>query len=237
MQYILYLSGGRSISLDRLGKVGAHEALEVEVGELILLLELKKSGKLGIRVDLAAIGTVLKLVGADVGIDVAGHSSASHLGTLLLAKEGSKLIADASGLDKAGRLAVARLTLTLRALLLGSLELTLPLLLHGLVLRLDGRNHRSKLLELSIKLSGLLKKGGLNRVTLNGGGRINNGGGGGGCLHLGGLGSLLGLGGFRGLCSLSGSNILNNRGGSSVSGLSGLRLRGHYTIPRRLPFK
>jgi hypothetical protein len=235
MKCILYLSGGRNLSLDGLGKVGAHEALEVEVGELILLLELEESGKLGIGVNLAAILVVLKLVGADVRVNLASHYRARHLSALLLAKEGGKLVTDAGGLNKARGLAVARLALALGALLLGSLELALPLLLHGLVLRLEGRNHGSKLLELSIELGGLLKEGRLKRVTLNGGGSINNGGNNRSSLNLGGLYSLGGLGDLY--CRSSRGNILNNRGGSSVSGLSGLRLRGHYTIPRRLPFK
>jgi len=220
--------GGSSLSLDRLGKVRAHEALEVEVGELILLLELEKSGKLGIGVNLAAILVVLKLVGADVSVDVAGHGSARHLSALLLAKEGGKLIADASGLDKARGLAVARLALTLGALLLGSLELALPLLLKRLVLALEGRDKGSKLLELGIKLGGLLNNGGLKGLTLNGGGNgshINNGGGGG--LNRGGLGSLRGLG-LGGLCRGSSSgNILNNGGsGGSV----GLLASSYHTI-------
>jgi len=235
MKCILYLSGGRNLSLDGLGKVGAHETLEVEVGELILLLELEESGKLGIGVNLAAILVVLKLVGADVRVNLASNYRARHLSALLLAKEGGKLVTDAGGLNKARGLAVARLALALGALLLGSLELALPLLLHGLVLRLEGRNHGSKLLELSIELGGLLKEGRLKRVTLNGGGSINNGGNNRSSLNLGGLNSLGGLGDLY--CGSSRGNILNNRGGSSVSGLSGLRLRGHYTIPRRLPFK
>jgi hypothetical protein len=226
----LYLSAGHSgsLSLDRLGKVGAHEALEVEVGELILLLELEKRRKLGIRVNLATIGAVLELVGADVSVDVAGHSGARHLGTLLLTKEGSELVTDAGGLDKARGLAVARLALALGAELLGSLELTLPLLLHSLVLRLNGRNHGSKKLELGIKLGGLLKEGGLNRITLGSRGGVNRGNG--SSLNLGGLGSLRGLGSLY--CRSSRGNILNNggRGSDLGRGLSGLRLRGHTIL-------
>jgi len=99
-------------------------------------LKLEKSSKLGIRVDLATICLVLEIVGADVGIDVASHGSARHLGALVLAKEGCKLVTDASGLHKTTRGTVARLALALGALLLGSLKLALPLLLKTLVLRL-----------------------------------------------------------------------------------------------------
>jgi len=147
---------GHGLGLDRLGKVGAHVALEVEVGELIRLLELEEGGKLGIRVDLATILGVLKLVVTDVSIDVASDCSASHLGALLLTKEGGELVANTGGLNKARGLAVAGLALALGALLLGRLELALPLLLHRLVLRLKRRDHGRKLLELSIELSGLL---------------------------------------------------------------------------------
>ena len=94
------LSSCTGLNLDGLGEVGAHESLEVEVGELVLLAKLQEGSKLGIRVDLATIGGVLKIVGADVSVDVAGHSRARHLGTLLLAKERGELVTDAGGLDK-----------------------------------------------------------------------------------------------------------------------------------------
>jgi len=70
--FVIYLCSGSSsnLSLDGLGKVRAHEALEIEVGENIRLLELEKRCKLGIRVDLATILLVLKVVGADVCINV-----------------------------------------------------------------------------------------------------------------------------------------------------------------------
>jgi len=105
LNYLIHLSGGngRDLSLD---EVVLHEALEVEVGELILLAKLEELGKLGIRVNLAAIGSVLKLVGLDVGVELLAHVSASHLSAYGLAKEGSKLITDASGLDETRRLAV-----------------------------------------------------------------------------------------------------------------------------------
>jgi len=105
------LSG--SLRLDSLGKVRAHVALEVEVGELIGLLELKKGSKLGVGVDLATILGVLKLVVADISVDVASDGGARHLGTLLLTKERGKLVADAGGLNKTTGSAVSGLALAL----------------------------------------------------------------------------------------------------------------------------
>jgi len=103
--YLLNLSGGndRDLGLD---EVVLHEALEVEVCELIIGANLEELGELGIRINLAAIGSVLELVGLDVGIELLAHISASHLGANGLAKESGKLITDASGLDETRRLAV-----------------------------------------------------------------------------------------------------------------------------------
>jgi len=129
-----FLSG--DLGLDSLGEVRAHKSLEVEVGELILLLKLKEGNKLGIRVDLATIVLILEVVRADVGVDLLGHVSASHFRTFLLSEEDSKLIADTSRLDESRRSTVTGLALTLGGLLLGGLELTRPLLLKSAVLRL-----------------------------------------------------------------------------------------------------
>ena len=218
--WFLHLSG---LGLHRLGEVRAHEALEVEVGENVILAELEEGGKLGVGVDLAAIALVLELVGADVSVDLAGHGRASHLGTLLLAKEGGKLVTDAGGLDEARGLTVARLPLALGALLLGSLELALPLLLHRLVLALKRGDEGAELLELGVELGGLLKKRRLKGVSLSDGGgglncgRINNGSGG---SSLGGLGSLRGLG-----------HLGNINNGSGLSrGLSGLLILCHIIL-------
>ena len=124
------LSSSRSdLDLGGLGEVRAHVLLEVEVSKLVGLLELKKASKLGIRVDLATIGLVLKAVIADVDVDLTGNLSASHLGARRLLKERSKLITDSSRLHEARRGAVASLALTLGALLLSSLKLASPLLL------------------------------------------------------------------------------------------------------------
>ena len=114
-----------------------HVLLEVEVGQLVGLLELEKGGKLGVRVDLATILLVLQLVGADVGVDLAGNISAGHLGTLVLSEERSKLVRNLGGLDKSRGRTVTSLALALGGLLLGSLHLTGPLLLKGSVLGLQ----------------------------------------------------------------------------------------------------
>jgi len=191
--------------------VRAHELLEVEVGEHISLLELKKGGKLGIRVDLAAILLVLEVIGADVCINIASHSSARHLGALVLAKEGGKLVTDASRLHETTGGAVAGLALALGALLLGSLKLALPLLLKGLILALEGGDKGSELLELGIKLGRLLKDGSLKGINLGNSGGLGGSDNRGGDLGSRGLGL---LGGLRGLNrgSRSGGNIHNRSG-------------------------
>lgn len=208
---ILHYILSSRLGLHRLGEVGAHETLEVEVGELVLSTELEKRGKLGIRVDLATIAGILEVVGADVSVDVAGNSRARHLGALLLAKEGGKLVTDASGLDEAAGGTVAGLALALGALLLNRLELAAPLLLKRTELSLQGRDEGAHLLKLGEELEGLLLNGGLelvsnNRLLLDGGGLGRNSG-------LDSLGLLLSLG-LLGLHSLlhNGSGGLNSRG-------------------------
>ena len=76
------LSG--DLSLDSLGEVRRHISLEIEIGELISLVKLQESSKLGVGVDLATIGLVLELVSADILVDITSNLSASHLGTLSL---------------------------------------------------------------------------------------------------------------------------------------------------------
>jgi len=91
-----------------------HEALEVEVSELVLLAKLEKLGELGIGVDLATICLVLKTMGLDVGIELLAHVSASHLSANCLSKETSKLVGDAGGLNETRGLAVAVIAALLR---------------------------------------------------------------------------------------------------------------------------
>jgi hypothetical protein len=100
VQPFLKVDLSRRISLDRLGEVRRHISLEIEIGELISLVKLQESSKLGVGVDLATIGLVLELVSADILVDITSDLSASHLGTSRLLKELGKLIGDTSGLDK-----------------------------------------------------------------------------------------------------------------------------------------
>jgi len=103
--------------------VGGHVALQVEVGELLALLQLKKRLQLGIGVDATAVLLVLQAVVADVGVDLASHLGPSHLGTVGLAKKLGQLLGNGGGLHEAGGGAVANLATLLGAGLLGSANL------------------------------------------------------------------------------------------------------------------
>jgi hypothetical protein len=126
--------------------------LKVEVGKLIGRLKGKKLLKLGIGVNLATVGRILELVGADVGIDLAGYIGAGNEAALVLAKELGKLITDEGGLDESAGGASGIPLLALVAGLLYSLKLTLCPLLEGLELKNEGRH----LLANGRKLSGYL---------------------------------------------------------------------------------
>ena len=78
--------------LGSLSEVWAHVTLKVEIGKLISLLELEESSKLAVRVDLATILLVLKIVSTNVLVNIASNLSTSHLGTNRLLKELGKLI-------------------------------------------------------------------------------------------------------------------------------------------------
>ena len=177
-------------NLHVLGEVGAHVPLEVEVRKLIRLAQLEEGRKLGIRDDLATILLVLESVRTNVLVDIASHLRARHLGSNRLLEELGKLITDSSGLDESRRSAVSSLALALGGLLLSHLKLLGPLLLEDAVLRLEGRNHSTNLLELGEEISGLLGHniiennlivgdsgggGGLHRRTNDGGGGGNGG--------------------------------------------------------------
>ena len=133
-----YYLGGRgggnngSLSLD---EVVLHEALEVEVGQLIRGLGLEKSSQLAVGDNDAAIGLVLQLVGADVLVDLAAHCSAGHLGSLGLAKESGEFVTDQGGLDEARGGTVSSASLLDRGLL-GGLDLAGKGLLKGLEIAL-----------------------------------------------------------------------------------------------------
>jgi len=211
--------------------VRTHVLLEVEVGKLVGLLELKKASKLGVGIDLATIGLVLEIVVADVNVDLASHLGASHLSSGGLLEERSKLVTDPRGLHEAGGGAVACLALALGALLLSGLELATPLLLKRAVLGLKRGKEGAELLELGKDLNRLFsKRCNINLAGISGvvsGSSLNNGGR---------CGLLLGLLDLGGLISNNGGgNGLNNR--SNVGGLSGLVGSYHYTLLRRLLFK
>ena len=211
----LYLCSCNGIT--RLGEVRAHVALEVEVSQHIVLGDLEKAGKLGVRVNLTAIGLVLKVVLANVLVDVASDLSASHLSSRGLGKEGGKLVADASGLDKSAGGTGTRLALALRALLLGDLKITSPLLLESAVLSLEGIDESTKLLELDKELTGLLHEGGIHLSNCISGSSNNRCGGRG---RSRGSSSLSLHNGLLGLCG-RGRGSSNGCGGSS-SNLAGV---------------
>jgi len=83
-----------------------HISLEVEIGELLTVLDVKKASELGIGVDETTVGLVLEVVGADVGVDLLAHPSAGELSANWLAKELGELITDASRLGETRWLAV-----------------------------------------------------------------------------------------------------------------------------------
>jgi len=202
-----------------------HVSLEVEIGELVLLVQLEELSQLGIGVDLATVGLVLKTIGLDVRIDLLAHIRAGHLSANRLAEETSKLVADASGLDETRGLAVAVVTALLGGSLLGGLHLTGDALLKGLEVILHRGEETNELLQLGAELGHLHAK---NGGSINGGsrgGRIgNNRGGshGGSDLNLG-LLRRLHLGGR------SGGGINNGGNGSSLL-ISGLSSSNHLAI-------
>ena len=166
--------------------MGAHVALEVEVGQLVGLLQLQELGQLGIRVDLAAILLVLEVVAADILVDLAGDLSAGHLGASRLAEESGKLSTDQGGLHKTTGRAVATLALTLGARLLGVLHLTSPTLLESAELAAEAGKKGVNLLQLLSEISSLVGESGVGGLGL-GSSLLNRGLGGG---RLGGLGGL-----------------------------------------------
>lgn len=130
-----YLRGSSSSS--SLSKVRAHVTLKVEVGKGVILTNLEKLSQLLVRVNLATILLVLKVVLTDVGIQAASDISAGHLNTGRLRKERSKLVRNASGLHETARGTGGGLSLALRVLLLGNSQSAGPLLLEGTILGLE----------------------------------------------------------------------------------------------------
>ena len=135
-----------------------HVSLEVEVGQLVILVHLKQLGKLGIGMDDATILLVLKLVGLDVGVDLLTHLSASHLGTNGLTKEGSQFLANKSRLYETRGLSVDVVAALLAGGLGSGLHLARDSLLQGLEIALYGREEADKLVELGGELAHLEHK-------------------------------------------------------------------------------
>jgi len=141
--FTIHLGGGGG-----LGEVRGHELLEVEVGELLVLLQVQQARELAVSLDDTTVAGVLELVGANVGVDLLSDLSTSHLSTLGLAKERGESVADLGGLDEATGLAVAGGRAgTLAASLLGLLNLARGTLLKLTHLSLDGGKSGADLLD------------------------------------------------------------------------------------------
>ena len=131
-----------------LHEVVLHVALEVEVREAVLTLELEERRELGVRVDLATVLLVLQLVVADVVVDLLAHVGSRHLRARRLAEESRQLVADQGRAHKARRLAVARATVLAVGHLLGRLVGLQDRLPQGLELGLEAREERVALVDL-----------------------------------------------------------------------------------------
>ena len=143
----------------------ADEPLKVEVGQLIRWLQRKKLLELCIRENVATILRILKIVLADVRVNLTGHLSARHHGSLGAAQELGKLITDKRRLDEATGSTSRTLVLALARGLLSSLQVALGLLLKHLQLGYEGAKllaHAVKLLKAS-RVSGLV----LDRLLLH----------------------------------------------------------------------
>lgn len=150
-----------------LSKVMTHVALEVEIGELIRVLKLKELLKLAVGENATAIGGVLKLVLADVRVNLTSYISAGHLSPLRLVKELSKLLADTGGLNETTGGTVTGLALRLAGSLVSLLNLTIGTLLDGTNLRgytCELTTESRKLTEESIEL---IRESGNRRSSLN----------------------------------------------------------------------
>jgi hypothetical protein len=198
----------------RLGEVSSHVLLKVEVSELLTLLQLQQLKKLSVRVDLATIVLVLKLLGTNVSVDLTSNLSAGKNASLRLAKEGSELVGDQSGLDETGRSTVSVGLAALVGLIRGT-KLAGVLALELVHLRADRSKKSLSALKLSkdtaVKSGGNravnLGNGGDSLGTLNSGSRSRNRG------RLGGLGS----------GSLGSSRLGRLGGGGSSRGCGGRR--------------
>jgi hypothetical protein len=160
----------RRYSGSRLGEVSSHVLLKVEVSEFLTLLQLQQLKKLGVRVDLATIVLVLKLLGTNVSVDLTSNLSAGKNASLRPAKEGSELIGDQSGLDETRRSTVSIGLAALVGLIRGT-KLAGVLALQLVNLRAD-RSQKS-LGALKLGKNTAVKSGGNRAVDLgNGGGDL-----------------------------------------------------------------
>lgn len=142
--------------------MGAHVALEIEVSKLLGGGDLEKGAERLVRVDLATILGILEIVSADVLVDLAGDLGAGHLGTKLLSKEGSKLVADLGRLNKTAGLTVSVLALLLCRKLLGGLKLAKGALLETTEIVLQRSDRTAELIKAAGELGkelGELSKG------------------------------------------------------------------------------
>jgi hypothetical protein len=188
--------------------VGRHVLLKVEVGKLLILLQLKKSAKLGIGIDLTTILLILKAVCANIGVDLTSHLSSRKLSANGPSKKLSELLRNESGLDETGRSAVTSLTLTLGSLLC-SAHLTGNVALKSSKFTAKRRKTGTKCVKLGAKLrkertQGSLKSRSIGMsITSRGGSGDRSGSGGwdgsrGMNFSLGSLSGLFGLGSRNG---------------------------------------
>jgi hypothetical protein len=148
--------------------------LQVEVGQLLTLLDLKQRLQLGIGVNLATILLILKVVSANVSVNLTSHLSASKLSANGLSEKLGQLLGNQSRLNETGRSAVTSLALTLRSLL-GSTHLASNIALKGAEVAAKRRKAGAKSVKLGAKLGkegtqGSLKSGAIS-VSIAGGSR------------------------------------------------------------------
>jgi len=162
--------------------VARHVLLQVEVGQLIALLDLKQRLQLGVRVNLATILLILKTMGANVGIDLASDLCACKLCANRPSKKLSELLRNQSGLDETRRSAVASLALTLGSLLCGA-HLASNIALKSAEVTTERRKTGTKSVKLGSKLGKertqrSLKSGGFSMSIAGRSGSGNDSGGG-----------------------------------------------------------
>jgi hypothetical protein len=138
-------------SRSSLCKVARHVLLQVEVSQNLTLLNLEQRLQLSVGVDLATILLVLKIVSANVGIDLTGHLGAGKLSANGLSKKLSELLRNESGFDETRRGAVASLALTLGSLLC-STHLTGDIALKSAEVAAERRKAGTKSVKLGAKL-------------------------------------------------------------------------------------